>query len=98
MDINELIGLIESEPESEKYLYFNEEDNLWWCTSEWLCGSFAGRGFFAATKQGAAEWLAEYFDEHVGHDSIVGRIVSASGWPDLKSVKRHLDAEKVIVE
>lgn len=59
-------------------------------TTEWLVGTFAGRGFVAPTLDEAVQELCDYLDENIGHDSIVGRVVTASGWPDLVKVKQYL--------
>lgn len=63
-------------------------------TTEWLVGRFAGRGFVAPTLDGALSEMCEYLDQHVGHDSIVGKAVTESGWPDLKKVKSYLKPKK----
>lgn len=59
-------------------------------TTEWLVGNFAGRAFIAPTLYEAVTKMCEYLDEHIGHHSIVGDIVTRSGWPDLKKVKQYL--------
>jgi hypothetical protein len=59
------------------------EDGEWLVTNEFLCGGFAGRAFGGQTLEDAAAQLADYFDAHVGHDSIVGQCVTESGWPNM---------------
>ena len=83
----QIIELIESLPESEEHIF--EDDGEIIVTSEWLCGSFAGRGFSAKTKEDAAQQLIDYLDVCIGHNSIVGRVVDESGWPDLGRVKEY---------
>ena len=92
MTTKQLLELIESEPDADKHIHFY--DGEWNVTNEWLCGAFAGRSFSAETKEEAARLLAEYFDKFIGHDSIVGRCVTESGWPDLQKVKDYLEKER----
>jgi hypothetical protein len=87
VDAKELIDLIQSEIGAEKHIHF---DGKWHVTNEWICGSFAGRSFSADTIEGSAEKLIDYFNNHIGHNSIVGNEVTQSGWPDLKKVKKYL--------
>lgn len=90
MSPEDLIKFIESSvPDHGDYLYPNESDE-WRITNEWLCGTFAGRGFSGATKEIAAQKLINYFNKHIGHKSIVGHCVTESGWPNLESVKEWL--------
>lgn len=87
-----IIELIESLPDSEKHIF--EDDGEIIVTSDWLCGSFAGRGFSAKTKEDAAQQLINYLDEHIGHNSMVGRVVDESGWPDLDRVKEYCTVDE----
>lgn len=83
----EIIELVKRLPDSDSHIH-NERENL--CiTNEWLCGSFTGRGFTAPTLEEAAEQLIEYLYQHIGHDSIVGQIVTESGFPDLIKVEKY---------
>lgn len=84
--------LIASLPDAADMLYV--EDGRWLASSEWLVGTFAGRSFPAERRPDAIQSLAAYLDAHVGHDSIVGRSVTRSGWPDLAAVGRYLDRER----
>lgn len=84
-----LIELIESLPDSDDHIFYDTDEKQWYVTSEWLCGSFAGRGFTGTTKEEAASELIKYLYEHINHDSMVGRIVTDSGFPDLKKVKNY---------
>ena len=83
-----LIDLVEFLPDSDKHIFFDDVDSVWTATNEFLCGSFAGRSFSANTKLDAVKILIAYFDEHIGHESIVGKCVTKSGWPDLRSVRK----------
>ena len=89
--VERLVMFIETLPDSKDVLY--KDAGEWWATNEWLCGSFAGRGFASCTKNGAVSQLIEYFDGHVGHDSVVGKCVTDSRWPNLDSVKKYIIAE-----
>lgn len=70
--------------------YIVKEDGKWIVTDEWLVGTFAGRGFVGGTVEESAMQLIDYLNRHVGHDSIVGGIVKASGWPDNLSVETYI--------
>ncbi len=89
MTSKEVIELIESEKYPEQWIS-QEKDGQWWITSEWLVGVFAARAFVADSKEKAAQQLIEYFDRHIGHDSLVGIMVRESGWPSVLSVKRFI--------
>lgn len=80
--------LIKSLPEVSSYLW--QEEDEWWVTNEWLCGTFGGRAFTGPTEDEAIIQLIDYFDELVNHDSINGKIVTESGWPNLDLVKNYL--------
>lgn len=90
MDYERLESLIlEYEPDS----IFTDDDGIN-VTTEWLVGTFAGRGFVSDDKTDAMNQMCDYFDENKGHDSIVGRIVTNSGWPNLDMVERYLQRFK----
>lgn len=90
----ELLNLIESLPDSKSHIFFDERNKLWNVTQEWLVGGFAGRSFEGKTKEDAALQQIEYLNRHRGHNSIVGNIVTKSGWPDLAKVKMYLTPDK----
>jgi len=90
----ELLTLIRSEPDVDFHIF--SWDGKWVVTSEWLCGSFAGRSFAADTVEHAAEQLGEYLTRHIGHKSIVGDIVTRSGWPNLAAVKSWLSNRRLL--
>lgn len=83
----EIIDLIKKLPDSESHIF--EFNGLWHVTQEWLCGSFAGASFGAMTIEGSANMLIDYLYRHIGHDSIVGRYVTESGFPDLNKVYNY---------
>lgn len=86
VDKKELIILIRAvDPDS---IFLDDDGQN--VTTEWLVGNFAGRGFLAPTLDEAVQKLCDYLDEHIGHNSIVGDIVTRSGWPDLEKVKKYL--------
>lgn len=85
---NDVENIINQLPEKDYYLYYHED--AWWVTNEWLCGTFAGRAFQSDTKEGAIQELIEYFNNHKGHESIVGRCVDDSGWPNVELVTRYV--------
>lgn len=60
-------------------------------TTEWLVGAFAGRSFVSNNKINALKQMCDYFNRHMNHDSIVGNVVTKSGWPDLRAVENYLD-------
>ena len=85
----EIINLIESLPESEWHIYASEYCGRQYVTQEWLCGPLTGYAFEGGTTEEAAAKLIEYLYEHIGHDSMVGQTVTASGFPDLEKVKAY---------
>ena len=86
MDYNELERImLEVEPDS----IFEDEDGIN-VTTEWLVGKFAGRAFTSNNKIEALKQMCDYFDKHINNDSIVGNIVTSSGWPNLSIVEHFL--------
>lgn len=88
--VERLVMFLGTLPDIDEYRY--QEGDGHHVTQEWLCGTFAGRGFVGETPEDAAGQLLSYLDRHVGHDSMVGRSVTESGWPDLQRVKKYLIA------
>ena len=86
-----IIELIESLLDSDSHIF--EDDGKIVVTNEWLCGSFAGRGFSGDTKEEAAQQLIDYLYRHIGHNSMVGETVTISGFPDLEKVKRYCELQ-----
>ena len=86
---NEIIELIESLPDVQDHIFSLEDKDRIMVTDEWLVGCFASMGFVATTKEDAAQQLIDYLNRHIGHDSMVGRIVTDSGWPNLSSVRTY---------
>lgn len=62
-------------------------------TTEWLVGTFAGTGFQDKNLTHALEKMCAYLHRHIGHDSLVGRIVTQCGWPDLQKVEQYLSED-----
>jgi len=83
----EIIELVSKLPDSNLHIYSDEGKQC--ITQEWLCGSFAGRSFEAENLEDAASEMIEYLFRHIGHDSIVGKAVTDSGFPDLKKVENY---------
>lgn len=79
--------LILNRPDYKDYLY--EENGKYIVTQEWLCGTFAGRSFEGGTEKEALKKLINYLYRHMGHDSMVGKIVDESGFPDLHLVENY---------
>lgn len=90
IDKEELVALIRAVDPDCTYV----DDAGQHVTTEWLVGTFAGRGFVAPTLDAALSEMCEYLGQHIGHDSLVGDIVTKSGWPDLKKVKEYLKERK----
>ena len=59
-------------------------------TTEWLVTTFAGVGFSDKNLTHALEKMCDYLNRHIGHNSLVGHIVTLSGWPDLQKVEQYL--------
>lgn len=95
MKAQELLERIKNLPDGEEFFY-KEKDGTCVVTNEWLIGNFAGDGFEGETFEEAAEKMIAYFDRHIGHqyESMVGRIVAESGWPNLNSVFDYVESEK----
>jgi len=89
-EFSELLMLINSLPDVENHIYMI--DGKWEITTEWLVGSFCGRSFMGDTIDHSLSQLSDYLNQHIGHDSWVGRIVGKSGWPNLQLVQKYLAA------
>jgi len=85
----EVLRLINSLPESDLHISKCPISGQPCVTNEWFAGGFAGRSFEGKTFEEAAEKLIDYMYEHVGHDSIVGKAVTESGFPDLERVYEY---------
>jgi len=83
-----VLDLIKSLPDADNHIF--QWQGKWEVTNEWLAGGFAGRSFVGDTPEEAAQQLIDYLNQHIGHDSVIGREVTASGWPDLEKVKDYL--------
>ena len=83
----EIIELVRRLPNAESHIY--EWYSKQCITQEWLCGTFAGCSFEGDTLGEAVDEMIDYLYRHIGHDSMVGRSVTASGFPDLKRVETY---------
>ena len=84
------LAFIKTLPESEDYVFQDEEG--YWVTQEWLCGTFAGRGFVDENYEAACAQMIDYLNRHIGHNSMVGNTATDSGWPNQEMVKEYLNA------
>lgn len=84
----EIIALIRKLPDAESHIFI-EKDGKISITQEWLCGSFAGRCFTSESLDGSANEMIDYLYRHIGHDSMVGKSVTDSGFPDLEKVEKY---------
>ena len=88
MTEQQILDLIRSLPEAEHHI-FTDEDGVH-VTNEWLTGGFAGTAFVAKTEVEAATKLIAYLHRHIGHDSVVGRAVTKSGYPNADKMREYL--------
>ena len=73
-------------------IYADDDD---WCVStDWLVGFICARSFREVNREDALAQMCSYFDQHVGHDSLVGRMVTKSGWPDLERVRAYCEQDE----
>lgn len=92
----EILELIRKLPDPENHIFICSIDGKYCVTNEFFAGTFAGRSFEGNTYEEAAEQLIDYMYEHIGHDSIVGKAVTKSGFPDLNKVYEY--CKPVIIE
>lgn len=78
--------MIKYEPKS---IFLNDGNYV--ATTEWLVGTFCGVGFQSQELEDSLSKMCDYFDRHKGHDSMVGTIVTQSGWPDLDKVEQYIN-------
>lgn len=83
----EIIDLVKRLPNSDQHIF--EFQGLQNITDEWLVGTFAGCSFEDALLENAASHMIDYLYGLVGHDSMVGMIVTKSGFPNLKLVEQY---------
>ena len=82
----EMLELIKRLPDSNSHIHICSIDGQHCVTNEWFAGNFAGRSFEADSYEEAAQELIDYMYAHIGHDSMVGKSVTESGFPDLERV------------
>ena len=89
MDYERLQKIIQTEfPDS---IFIDEGKYV--VTTEWLVSTFAGIGFSGKTLTYALRKMCAYLNRHIGHNSLVGKIVTLSGWPDLQKVEQYLNED-----
>lgn len=86
---NEVLELINRLPDSDSHIHICPIDGKHCVTNEWFAGNFAGRAFEGDSYEEAAEQLIDYMYEHIRHNSMVGRSVTESGFPDLIKVYEY---------
>ena len=91
----QLLDLIKSLPDADSHIHICCIDGKHCVTNEWFTGNFAGRSFEAGNYYDAAQQLIDYMYEHIGHNSIVGKSVTESGFPDLKRVFEYCKPKEV---
>lgn len=85
----EMLTLIKRLPDAQSHIHICCIDGKHCVTNEFFAGAFAGRSFEGKTYEEAAEQLIDYMYKHIGHDSIVGKAITKSGFPDLDRVYEY---------
>lgn len=85
----EMLNLIKKLPDAENHIHICPINGKQCVTSEFFAGTFAGRAFDAETLEKATEQLIDYMYEHIGHDSIVGKFITESGFPDMNKLYEY---------
>lgn len=93
----QILELIKKLPDAESHIHICCIDGKHCVTNEWFAGNFAGRSFEAENYEDAAQQLIDYMYEHIGHNSMVGKSVTESGFPDLEKVYEYCKP-KVLIE
>lgn len=94
----EMLDLIKRLPDSENHIHICNIDGKHCVTNEWFAGAFAGRAFEGDTYEEATEQLIDYMYKHIGHDSMVGKAVTESGFPNLDLVYNYCKPAPVLEE
>lgn len=89
----QLLELIKSLPDSKSHIHMFQGEC--YVTNEWFAGNFAGRGFTGESYEEAAQKLLNYMYNHIGHDSIVGKAITESGFPDLEKLYKYCLHESI---
>lgn len=94
----EFLKLIEKLPDSESHMHICNESGKqnYYITNEFFAGSFAGRSFVGDSYESAAEKLIDYMYEHINHNSIVGKAVTDSGFPDLEKLYNYCKPNPIL--
>ena len=85
----EILTLIKRLPDAENHIHICCIDGKHCVTNEFFFFFFEGRSFEGDTYEEAAEQLIDYMYEHIGHDSIAGKAVTESGFPNLDRVYEY---------
>ena len=94
--VKEMLTLIKRLPDAESHIHICCIDGKHCVTNEFFAGAFAGRSFEGENYEEATEQLIDYMYEHIGHDSIVGKAVTESGFPDLDRVYEYCNPAPVL--
>lgn len=89
MDYERLLKIIVAEYPGSIFV----DEGQFVVTIEWLVSVFAGVGFNDKNLTRALEKMCAYLNQHIGHNSLVGKIVTQSGWPDLEKVEQYLSED-----
>lgn len=89
MDYKRLIKIIVAEYPGSIFV----DEGQFVVTTEWLVGVFAGVGFKDKKLTHALEEMCAYLNRHIGYNSLVGKIVTQCGWPDLEKVEQYLSKD-----
>jgi hypothetical protein len=93
----QILELINRLPDAESHIHIRCIDGKHCVTNEWFAGNFSGRSFEANNYEDAAQQLIDYMYEHIGHNSMVGKSVTKSGFPNLEKVYEYCKP-KVLIE
>jgi len=92
----EILDLIKKLPFADSHIHICPIDGKHCVTNEWFAGNFAGRSFESNSFEDSAQQLINYMYEHVGHNSMVGKSVTDSGFPNLEKVYEYCRPKELI--
>lgn len=92
----QILELIKKLPYAESHIHVCLINGKHCVTNEWFAGNFAGRSFEADNYEEAAQQLIDYMYEHIEHNSIVGKLVTESGFPNLEKVYEYCKPKVLI--
>lgn len=85
-NITALLELIGKLPDAKHHIHICPIDGAHCVTNEWLVGGFAGRSFEGDSYESATSELIDYLHHEKEHDTMVGKIIRDSGFPNLEDV------------